>query len=193
MRNMFKNRQSKDVILNTNGSKSEFDLLDDNKPTMIDTQIDNASSKEMKSTQTDKTSSPKTHSDPPTTASEGKTYVLANILDLARSAAELDFTTPELRELILDMKAWLARVTIEVERKHLSGVKNGNGIDTEGLLNERERGHLLILAEIGSIIYRLEERLRRRERFGGELRFRGKMVRRRVEDWFGRLKGRLGC
>ena len=38
---------------------------------------------------------------------EVKTYTLTELLELARSAAETDFTTPELGELILDVKAWM--------------------------------------------------------------------------------------
>jgi hypothetical protein len=193
---MFKNRQSKDVKPHTKGTKSESDFRDDSQTSNKDTKTANTSSKGIKPPHPDKTSSSQTHSSTPDTTGEVvKTYTLTNILDLARSTAEMDFTTPDLRELILDMKAWLARVKSQVERKHRKGL-NGKGeasADAELRKGERERGHLLILAEIGSIIYRLEERLRRRERFGGEMRFRGKMVRRRAKGLFGRLKGRLGC
>ena len=96
---------------------------------------------------------------------EVKTYTLTEILELARSAAETDFTTPELRELILDVKAWMERAKVELERKHKSQEERSGeaGMRVELM----QRGHLLVLAEIGSNVYRLEERLKERQKVGG--------------------------
>ncbi|KAL2042017.1 hypothetical protein N7G274_005205 [Stereocaulon virgatum] len=134
------------------GTKTEPAFLDATGSTMRDTKTDIGSAGEIKSTQNDQISPSKTHPSTPATASGVTIYTLTNILDLARSTAETDFTTPELRELILDMKAWLARVNSELDWRQQRGMLGKGEAKTHADLEERQRGRLLILAEIGSII-----------------------------------------
>ena len=92
MRNLFKKRQSKGSKPDTKCTKIENNSSEDMKTSMKATQDGKASLEEIRSSMED-------------AVEEVKTYTLTDILELARSTAETDFTTPELRELILDMKA----------------------------------------------------------------------------------------
>lgn len=70
------------------------------------------------------------------------------------------------------MKAWMERAKVELERKHKSHEERSGeaGMRVELM----QRGHLLVLAEIGGIVFRLLERLKEMQKSRGKLRDEGK-------------------